>query len=514
MRGFLLLHLFEYSQSADAFVAAEKLDPNFAMAFWGEAMTFNAGVWNRVNAAAARAALNKFAPTPAERAARIADPREKAYMATVELLYDPAGTKRERDERYAAAMGKLSAAYPDDRNAQLFYALALLSRNEGVRDTPAYLRAAEISKAVFRLEPNNPGAAHYWIHGMDDPEHAAGALEAARALSRIAPDAPHAQHMCSHIFMALGMWDDVVSANREAMRVGDLINRSDGFPPNECGHYSNWLEYGYLQQGRIREAREVVSACAQTGADVAPWSGAHPGLHPYGAASLGGLQHRLAEALAMMSSMAVIEAPQTAAVAPTAADTSTFGPEAAAWYAFVTGLSSAKQGKVAEARVALQTMTAKVDAFSAGPDIDPEDLKALRVAVAELNGFIAYKDGQIDAGLAEIRRARDAYHAMAFAFGPPVTFKPADELLGDLLLEQKDAVGAREAFEQSLRRAPQRTLSLLGLARAEQLAGDTTSARATYKALLQIWHNADPDLPALEEARRYSRIANGPTASN
>jgi len=242
MRGLLLLHLFEYEDAASSFVAAEKADPSFAMAYWGEAMTFNHPVWNEVDVPAGRAVLAKFATTPEERAKRIPDPRERAWFGAVEILYSGTGTKRERDARYAAAMQQLSRAYPKDDEAQLFYALSLLGKSEGVRDVPAYLEAAGIAKAVFVRNPNHPGAAHYWIHGMDDPQHAAGALVAARALSKIAPDAAHAQHMCSHIFLALGMWDGVVEANLAASRVWNRQAAARGSPPGHCGHGIYWLE--------------------------------------------------------------------------------------------------------------------------------------------------------------------------------------------------------------------------------------------------------------------------------
>ena len=133
-------------------------------------------VWNQVNVRAGQAALAKFGATAEERAGRIADPRERAYMSAVEILYSGKGDKRERDAQYAAAMQQLAEAYPKDDEAQLFYALALLGESEGVRDVPTYLKAAEIAKSVFARDPQNPGAAHYWIHGMDDPQHAAGAL--------------------------------------------------------------------------------------------------------------------------------------------------------------------------------------------------------------------------------------------------------------------------------------------------------------------------------------------------
>ena len=157
IRGLLLLHLFEYEDAVKSFVAAENADPGFAMAYWGEAMTFNHPVWNQVNVRAGRAALEKFGATAEERAGRIADLRERAYMSAVEILYSRNGDKRERDAQYAAAMQQLAEAYPKDDEAQLFYALALLGTSEGVRDVPTYLRAAEIAKSVFARDPQNPG---------------------------------------------------------------------------------------------------------------------------------------------------------------------------------------------------------------------------------------------------------------------------------------------------------------------------------------------------------------------
>ncbi len=166
-------------------------------------------------------------------------------------------------------MQKLAEAYPKDDEAQLFYSLALLGRSEGVRDVPTYLQAAAIAKAAYDRNPNHPGAAHYWIHGMDDPDHAAGALVAARSLSKIAPDAGHAQHMCSHIFMALGMWEAVVDANLQAMKVVDDQARAAGRPIVDCGHYAIWLQYAYDQQGRHEDANRVLASCQSTGKQAA-----------------------------------------------------------------------------------------------------------------------------------------------------------------------------------------------------------------------------------------------------
>ena len=143
--------------------------------------------------------------------------------------------------------------------------LSQLSRSSGPRtggrDIPTYMRAAAILEEVVCRHPNHPGAAHYLIHSYDDPAHASLGLRAARRYSKIAPDAAHAQHMTSHIFIALGMWDDVVAANETAVAVTNRSREKRGLPPVSCGHYASWLQYGYLEQGRVAEAKRLLEGC-------------------------------------------------------------------------------------------------------------------------------------------------------------------------------------------------------------------------------------------------------------
>ncbi len=255
----LLLHLFEYPYARDEFLKAQELDPDFAMAYWGEAMTWNHPIWDQQDLPAGRAALLKLGATPEERVTRTPAAREQGFLAAVELLYG-AGTKAQRDLAYMRAMEQLAARYPDDHEAQLFYALSLFGVSAGVRDTATYMLCTALAQEVFSENPNHPGAAHYLIHGVDDPVHAVLGLKAARALAVMAPDAGHAQHMTSHIFLAVGMWDDVVLANETAIRVQNAMRQEKGMPVRHWGHYNQWLQYGYLQQGRYREALELLQA--------------------------------------------------------------------------------------------------------------------------------------------------------------------------------------------------------------------------------------------------------------
>jgi tetratricopeptide (TPR) repeat protein len=499
IRGLLLLHLFEYQDAAKSFVAAEKVDPDFAMAYWGEAMTFNHGVWNKVDVSAGQAALAKFGSTPEARARRIADPRERAYMQAVEILYSGKGSKRERDAQYATAMQQLSKAYPKDDEAQLFYALALLGKSEGVRDVPTYLKAAEIAKAVFMRNPDHPGAAHYWIHGMDDPQHAAGALEAARALSKIAPDAAHAQHMCSHIFLALGMWDDVVRANVAATSVVNRQAATAGKPPRRCGHYNYWLEYGYLEQGRIAEARKVVAACRAEAAE--------PGVGMRAVGTVDPDDSTVGSFAVMRSSYIVDTGHWNGKVVGWDVDLgSALMPEFN--YAFGSGFAAAQLADVPAAQKSLATLGRLLPQLPAlfdraGVSADDPSRRVPEIQKAQIEAVILSSEGHSDQAIATMQQAAAAGKDLPYAFGPPSPEKPSDELLGELLLKANKAPQAQEAFEASLQRAPRRTQSLLGLARAESAMGDKVAAAKSYNELLQIWKNADPGYPPKEEARRY-----------
>ena len=259
IEGMLLLHLFEYPFAREAFQRAQELEPGFAMAFWGEAMTHNAPIWDEQDLASARTVLARLGPTPEARRSSTPAAREIGLLSALEVLYGP-GSKSDRDRLYLQVMEQLAAQFPEDHEIQLFYALSIFGVSAGVRDTPSYMMATAIAQAVFSENPRHPGAAHYLIHGVDDPVHAVLGVSAARALSEMAPDAGHSLHMTSHIFTALGMWDDVVEANQRAVQVQNRMREELGRPQRYWGHYNFWLLYGYLQQGKHEQARELLLA--------------------------------------------------------------------------------------------------------------------------------------------------------------------------------------------------------------------------------------------------------------
>ena len=464
VEGMLLLHVFEYQRAQLAFRKAQALDPGFALAYWGEAMTATHPVWNQQDMAAGRAALAKLGPTPQARAEKAPTPREKAWLASAEILYGE-GSKPERDARFAQAMEKLAIDFPDDDEARLFHSLGLLGLAQGERDLPNFLRAAEIAKAVYRRNPEHPGAAHYWIHGMDDPAHAAGALEAARSLSKIAPGAGHSQHMTAHIFMALGMWDDVVAANETASNLVDSQRVARGQLGYRCGHYSEWLEYGYFQRGEEQKALTLLAECERTGPQAVARFRSHPegGLGPTDTPD--GLQQRIASSLVLMRSMAIVDSPSYRKQAAGTPRGLTEKGRNGGWELFAHGFAQASSADTAGAAATLGTLRGLM-AMPPDKGESPATANYLRVMERMLDGSLKNANGDVDGALASIDQAAKTYDAMPFDFGPPVTFKPPHELAGEILLAAGRNAEAVQQFDLALKWAPQRALSMHGRARA------------------------------------------------
>ena len=502
LRGTLLLHLFHYPQAATAFRAAEQLDPGFTMAYWGEAMAFNWGVWNEQYADSGRAALGRLAPTPAARAAKARTPRERGYLEAVEILYGP-GTKPHRDTLYAAAMDRLSRAYPQDDEAKLFDALALLGLNQGVRDVPTYQRAYALAHDVFVRHPDHPGASHYVIHSTDDPAHASMGLAAARALAISSPGAEHAQHMTSHIFMALGMWDDLVIANERATHADPSGGEMPGMNGRFCGHGNSWLDYGYVAQGRIALASRLLGRCqaqATAGSDRTRPQDTDPD------------DSQLFSAISMWSHW-LIDTERWSDAQSRWQPTIGPAPGPRITWRFAHGFAAARRGDTETARVDLGALqVAGSDAVArAGKahDTSPEtiqDQTRARALDLELQGVIALGDGNLEAAITLLRHATAVEDSMPYAFGPPYVDKPSHELLGEALLQVGQGKAAVAEFRRSLKDTPLRPIALRGLARAQESTGMTAEAHATWRSLADVWHGADAGLPGLDEARLKAKL--------
>ncbi|HEV7671027.1 MAG TPA: hypothetical protein VGS22_21125 [Thermoanaerobaculia bacterium] len=493
--GLAQLHNFEYQTAAEAFQAAQKLDPGFALAYWGEAMTFNHAIWMEQDLAGARAVLARLGANPQERAAKAPTEREKGYLAAVETLYGE-GTKEERDFRYEAAMGDLSRHFPDDPDAAAFHALSILGTAHAGRDTAIYMRSAAILEEWICRLPDHPGILHYLIHSYDDPVHAPLGLRAARRYGDVAPEAPHARHMTSHIFLALGDWDGVVAANEAASAAGNRMRGAHGQHARGCGHYPFWLAYGYLEQGRPGDARRVLEECRAEATSEHALGENDPGYDP-DRSSLGSY-------VAMWTRYLI--------------DSEDFGGEIAGWMidpgprpatrlglAFARGFAAARRGDLVAAKAELAKLEAARAELDAKLAIDkPTDRspqQRTEVLALELAGAIAVAEGKSSVAVERLLAATKIEGEMPVDFGPPTVDKPAYELLGEILLASGDASGAKVAFETALARTPRRTTSLLGLSRAATRLGDEPTAARAREELREIWQHADR-IPAEVSAAR------------
>jgi len=440
--GVLLLHSFEYDRAAEAFRAAQDADPDFALAYWGEAMTYTHPVWNEKDVEAAREALGRFAATPTERLERTPTERERGYMRTIDVLYGE-GQKEALDTAYSAAMAELAAAYPDDLEAQTFHALSILGLSRGDRDVPSYMEAGAIALDAFEKNPEHPGAAHYVIHSFDDPTHAILAMEAARAYAPMAPNAGHAQHMTSHIFLARGMWDDVVEANINADGVVDRQRAEAGMPAANCGHYNDWLQYGYLQRGEFDVAAEMQQACLGDAADLEQSGASRRGA----TFSSGNMRNwYLADS-----------GEGTGPVAEGEVDLSDVSPVVRMAWAWGDGVAAVHRGDLAAARASLSELE--------GIELDDELAWVSPYAPiwrGTLTAYVRRAEGDLDAALVAAREAAEYEASLPVDFGPPVAYKPARELEADVLRDMGREVEALAAYRTALERTPNRRPALVG----------------------------------------------------
>jgi tetratricopeptide (TPR) repeat protein len=463
VEGVLYLHNFEYDEAAQAFRRARETDPDFAMAYWGEAMTYNHSLWNRQSRASAEEALMRLGKTSEARAAKCGTQREKDYMRAVEILFGLADESKTLpkagcDALYRDAMRAIHETYPDDDEATAFYGLSILGASGG-RDAATYMRAAAVLTQAWDANRMHPGAAHYLIHCYDDPVHAPLGLPMARAYSKIAPSAAHAQHMTSHIFVAMGMWDDLVAANETATEIELAIVEGQPERTMEASHYVYWLHYGYLQQGRLDDARELLE-----GAKAKLEQNATSRAKTYYGA---------------MYARYVLDGGGASAVEKFAvADDETFPRP---HYQFARAFTAIQAGDFEQARK-------RVPLVQKGGDGNPEavlDESIAAVLRKELEGMLTYAQGDKAKGLETLGQAADDASKLQFHYGPPQMTKPALELYGEVLLKEGKPAEAVAAFEKQLLQTPRRTSTLAGLPAAAGAAGDEVKSEAAKKQLAE-----------------------------
>lgn len=475
IRGMLLLHSFEYPDAAEAFREAQKVDPGFAMAYWGEALTYTHVLWDWQDAAAGRNVLARLGPSPEARAAKAPTAREKAYLSAAELLYaEPSRELAVVLRDYERAMAALARTYPDDDEAQALHALSILATNAQNRRFEVDARAAAILEEVFARNREHPGALHYLIHAYDNPTLAPLGLRPARLYGRIASGAAHALHMTSHIFVAMGMWDEAVRANEDSWAASAARVERKGLGIDENGfHAYLWLAYAYLQQGRIADAQRVVEHTRE----LASRSGSPRTVYHYAFARA----YFIADG-------------QTWSALPPALPSQSTPPSARAAELFAEGYAAVRTGSASRAAGLVDELEALTKSTGGAEAhhgkgrgfLSQGDRQAIAITAKQLAGLVAFTSGRKDEGERLLREAAEAEDVMSYMYGPPFPVKPARELLGEMLLEAGRPKEAQAEFARALGRAPKRARALEGLAAAAAAAGDRETAdeaAATLKAI-------------------------------
>jgi tetratricopeptide (TPR) repeat protein len=483
-----LLHSFWYDEAASVFRRVAEADPSCGMAWWGVAMSYYHPIWappSPVDLIAGTDAAERAIKTGAK------TQRERDYIAAIHSFYqDAANTDHlRRAARYREAMEKVYRSYPGDAEAGILYALTLIKVSPA---TPEDFRnqeeAARILNAVLPKQPEHPGVAHYLIHSYDLPGLAHHALAAARSYSKIAPDSPHALHMPSHIFTRLGLWQDSIASNiasADSARRHLRKSRPDVTSFDEL-HAMDYLAYAYLQVGQERKAEEIVEqARAAVQFDQQNFAAAY---------ALAAIPARYALERRAWDDAASLE------LRPAGFPWDKY-PHCAALTDFARGIGAARDGDLASARAALASIETRGKALAGLQD--PYDwrgaVEAQRLAIA---AWIAHGERKHEAA---VKLMKDSAALEDRTGKHPVTpgaVLPARELLGDLLLEMNRPAEALAEYEESLRHAPNRLLSLAGALDAAKAAGRQDKARTYARILEELTKDADP-LDAGSERRGW-----------
>jgi tetratricopeptide (TPR) repeat protein len=481
--GLAQMHSFEFGPAIDAFAAVVKADPSCGIALWATALAqwgnpFSVATKPVAQVQSARSTLERAASTGAK------TERERDYIAALAPLYDrfESVDQPTRFRAYRDAMARLSAKYAGDAEARAFYALALAgAADPGDKSYADQLKAGAILEKLWRAQPDHPGLPHYIIHSYDVPALAERAVAAARRYAKIAPDAPHALHMPSHTFTRLGYWQDSIDTN---IMSADAARKANSL--YEELHATDYQVYAYLQSGQDAAARRLVehAATAQPTANVR--AGAAP--PTAGAYALAAIPARYALERGDWAAAARLE-PRGGGVAYA---------EALTWFARALGASRTRD--VAGARAAVVELQKAVDRLSA----EKEAYWMEQVSIQKLgaSAWVALAEGRQADALASMREAADREDRTEKAAVTPGPLAPARELLGEMLLEVKQAKAALVEFQKTMVKEPNRVRALAGAAAAAEQVGNRALARKHYARLIAVCPRGDaPGRPELEAAR-------------
>lgn len=475
-RGVALLHSFWYEEAEKEFLDIAKADPKCAMAHWGVAMSLWHQLWNQPDAKVIARGAKEI--KTGQKLQKTAGAREQAYLAAVKAFYS--GSKKRdyktRAAAYSGAMRKTYEAYPDDHEAAAFYALSLLASDENMDHRK---QAAAVLEKLFALEPDHPGVAHYLIHTYDTPEMAELGIPAARRYAQIAPAAPHALHMPSHIFARVGLWQDDINSNLASIAATRKTAAMGMGGEGHQFHAMDFLVYAYLQSGRESEAQSLIEEVK-----------AMPPMHDmYGM----GTDPRTYALIEFPANYAMeLHHWSEAAALPEPSDKVAADSSVTYW---ARAIGAARSGNLEQAKRDL----AEIERIRQKSVADKKKDVAEVIArdYQEASAWVLHVEGKDDESLAGLRKLADETDKNDN--NPEII--SAREMLADLLLELKRPQEALVEYQADLKLRPKRFNGLYGAARAAEQAGKQSEANGYYATLLKSCEGGSSTRPELSHAK-------------
>jgi hypothetical protein len=479
-KGVALLHSFWYEEAEKTFLDAEKEDPKCAMAQWGEAISLWHQLWNQPDAATIRQASAEL--KKADQLSAAASARERDYIHALHAFYanSAKADHHARAQAYCAAMKTVYEKYPDDHEAAAFYALSLLASAPDNDTTFANRKqAGAILEKLFAEEPNHPGIAHYLIHTYDKPQLAELGLPAARRYAQIAPFAPHAVHMPSHIFARVGDWPDSIQSNMASIAATRKAAEMHMGGEAHQFHAMDFLIYAYLQSGRETDAIKVIDE-----------------VKTMPAMAMGDMGRDMqAFALSKFDAMYDIELHRWSEAAALPVIAKAYPADRAYTY-WAKAIGCAHSGDSAGAKKNLREIAAiHKDYVTRKKTYEAEDTDFL---YQEASAWVLHAEGKDGEATAMLRKAADHEDAV----GEEQTSMPAREMLADMLLEMKHPDQALAEYKQDLKFNPKRFNGLYGAAQAAETAGQASQAAEYYAVLVKTCEGSSSARPELAKAKQ------------
>ena len=472
------LHSFGWKQARTEFRKAQEIDPDFALAYWGESLTYNHPLIPVLqDPDSPQDTLNRLGSTSEERLSKAPTNREKGFLRAAEAFAFTEGSLGDKRLAWMYAMLDLYEEFPEDREVIAFTAVAMLSGATVSKDnrvlnnfltesgTEISMQAGAMAMDIFRENPNHPGAAHYIIHSFDHPTYAPLALSAAEKYASIAPAVSHARHMPTHIFIQHGMWDRVAEWNDSAFLAGwDLWEPGDA--AGDQNHSSDWGQYGDLQRGNFDRSEMWINRASDVLAH-------NPG------------DGRSTGTLKTMKARHIIETENW--------ETYELTDSLNSDELLALGLSAANLGDLDLAQAVADRLE---DLSSQSPSNTTLNLISM-----EISALTMFKKGQEDEAVALLMEAVSVAENQSPPRGAASPLKPVHELAGDLLLAMGSHDKAAELYETSLGRMANRPRALLGAARSYAGMSDEYNARQKFQAFYSLWK--DTDIAAVDEVEDY-----------